>query len=160
MDIHSKSPQECSIEELNEFKTLVLEGGQVSTQGLPERIKRAEKLIFVKDEGCVGIGATKRPYDQYKNNVFKKAGVPSLAANYSLEVGWIYTSPSARGNGVGRKIMEFIVNAVGDSGCFATTRENNGVMRYLFEQYSFSMIGKKYASKNDDYSLLLYAYKP
>jgi len=160
MDIYSKSPQECSIEEINKFKTLVLEGGEVITQGLFERIKRAEKLIFVKDDDYIGIGAIKKPYDQYKNNVFKKAGVPSLAADYPLELGWIYTSPFAHGKGVGRKIVEFIVNAVSDSGCFATTRENNGAMHHLFEQYSFSILGKKYASENGDYSLVLYVYKP
>ena len=158
MNIYSKSPQKCSIKELSEFKALVLEGGEVRKRGLLKRIKRAESLFFVEDGKCIGIAAIKKPYDQYKNNVFKKAGVPNFADNYSLELGWIYISPSARGKGIGSKIMKLMINAVKDSGCFATTRENNKKMRYLFEQYSFSKLGKNYASENGDYFLTLYAY--
>jgi predicted GNAT family N-acyltransferase len=160
MHIYSKLPHECSIDELNEFKAMVAEGGEVVAKGLLERIKRAESLIFVKDVKCVGVGAIKRPYNKYKNKVFEKAGVPGRAVDYSLELGWVYISPSARGKGISHKIMEVIINAVGESGCFTTTREDNHAMHHLFARYSFSMLGEKYASVNGDYSLVLYGYNP
>ena len=160
MKIYSQPPGRCSVDELNEFELLVLEGDEVISQGLRQRIERAEKLLFVKDNALIGVGAIKRPYNNYKNNVFKKAGVPELADNYSYELGWIYTSISARGKGVGRKIMEAIINLVGNSGCFATTREGNDAMHYLFSQYSFEKLGKSYKSDNADYLLALYVSKP
>lgn len=79
MEIQSKIPSECTKDELNEFHSLVIEGGEVSPIGLPERIKQADRLIFVRDESvCIAVGALKRPNDNYKNNVFKKAGVSHL----------------------------------------------------------------------------------
>ena len=56
--------------------------------------------------------------------------------------------------------MQSIIEAIGSSGCFATTREDNDAMHYLFEQYGFSKIGEKYKSDNGDYSLVLYVYQP
>jgi len=160
MDIYSKQPDECTTEELNEFKSLVLEGGEVVEHGLLDRIKRADKLIFVTDKSVIGVGAIKKPYQQYKNNVFEKAGVPDMSVNFTFELGWLYTSPSARGKGVGRKLMQFIITLVNNSGCFATTRENNDAMHYLFQEYSFAKLGNKYSSDSGDYSLVLYANKP
>ncbi len=160
MEIYTKPPSQCSDKELNEFLALALEGGEVIAQGLLQRIQRAEELIFIKDDVLIGIGAIKRPYDNYKNNVFKKAGVLELAVNYSYELGWIYSLPSSRGKGVGRMIMETITRSVGDTGCFATTRENNGPMHHLFSQYSFSKLGTSYKSDNGYYSLVLYATNP
>jgi len=160
MEIYSQPPSQCSDSELNEFEALVLEGGEVIADGLQQRIKKAEELLFAKDNVLIGVGAIKRPYDSYKNNVFKKSGVPELAANYYYELGWIYTSLSSRGKGVGRKIMEAILNSVGNSSCFATTREDNDAMHYLFGQYSFEKLGNSYKSDNAAYSLVLYARKP
>ncbi len=55
MEITTKSPNECSSRELSEFEALVLEGGEVIADGLRERIKRAKKLIFVKDTHINGV---------------------------------------------------------------------------------------------------------
>lgn len=156
MDIITKTPNECSSSELSEFRALVLEGGEVVTEGLIERIKRAEKLIFVNDKKCIGVGAIKRPYDVYKNKVFKKAGVSNLAKEYLFELGWILS----RRKGVGNIIMQSIIASIGNSSCFATTRENNDAMRHLLNKYGFSVTGEKYKSDNGEYSLVLYAYKP
>jgi len=156
MDIITKTPNECSSSELSEFNALVLEGGEVVAEGLLERIKRAEKLIFVKDKNCIGVGAIKRPYDIYKNKVFKKSGVLSLANEHIFELGWILS----RRKGVGNIIMQSIIATIGNSSCFATTRENNGAMHHLFNKYGFAEAGEKYKSDNGEYSLVLYVYKP
>ena len=161
MDIYTKHPSNCSSEELAQFETLVLEGGEVIPQGLSARIMNAESLIFVRDEmSCIAVGALKRPNENYKNSVFKKAGVLNILDGYPFEIGWIFASPEARGKGVGRAIMNAIINIVGESGCFATTRQDNKVMQHLFEQYSFRQLGNDYPSKNGNYRLILYGYKP
>ena len=161
MEIQAKYPSECTKDELREFEALVIEGGEVSPIGLSDRIKQANTLISVRDNSaCIAVGALKRPIENYKNNVFKKAGVFHLVQQYPFELGWVFSSPSALGKGVGRIIMDTIVNLVGNKGCFATTRLNNEVMHHLFDQYSFFRVGNEYPSKNGDYSLILYTYKP
>ncbi len=156
MDIITKTPEECSSSELSEFYALVLKGGEVVAEGLHDRIRRAEKLIFVKDKECIGIGAIKQPYDSYKNKVFKKSGVPNLTNEHIFELGWILSQRK----GVGNIIMQSIVSAIGNSSCFATTRENNGAMHHLFGKYGFVDAGEKFKSDNGKYSLVLYVYKP
>lgn len=161
MDIYTKQPNECSEDELAQFETLVLEGGEVIPQGLSGRIKNARNLIFVRDKSSfIAIGALKRPNENYKKDVFKKAGVPEFIDGYTFEIGWLYASPSARGKGVGKAILKLIVNIIGESTCFATTRQNNEVMHHLFEQYSFVKLGNEYPSNNGNYHLILYGYKP
>jgi ribosomal protein S18 acetylase RimI-like enzyme len=161
MNIFTKQPSECSEDELAQFEALVLEGGEVTPQGLSERIKKAKNLIFVRDEtSCIAIGALKRPNENYKNDVFQKAGVPKLLDGYPFEIGWIYASPSARGKGVGKAILKVIADILEESGCFATTRQDNEVMHHLFEQYSFLRLGNEYPSNNGNYHLILYGYKP
>jgi ribosomal protein S18 acetylase RimI-like enzyme len=56
--------------------------------------------------------------------------------------------------------MQSIIASIGNSSCFATTRENNDAMRHLLNKYGFSVTGEKYKSDNGEYSLVLYAYKP
>jgi len=161
MEIYLKPPHQCTDSELKEFEALVINGGEVIAQGLPRRIKKAKKLVFAMENNrCIGVGAIKQPSDNYKRTVFEKAGVPELANGFSLELGWIYVPVSARGIGVGRKIMEAIVNSIGSSSCFATTRKNNGAMHHLFGQNSFSKLGNSYLNNGGNYRLVLYSNKP
>ena len=160
MKTYSKSPNDCTPQELNDFESLVLEGGEVIAYGLLDRIKIAKKLIFVHSDACIGVGAIKLPNEHYKNNIFKKAGVAGLAGNYSLELGWLFASHTARDKGVGNKLMQYTTNAIKNTTCFATTRDNNDVMHHLLTKHSFTKLGKKYKSGNGDYSLVLYVYSP
>jgi len=160
MELLTKTPNECTNQELSEFKELVLDGGGVMAEGLLDRIKSAENLIFVRDGKCIGVGAIKRPYGHYKKSVFKKTGVSNISNDYLFELGWVYASPSSREKGVGRRIMEAIIKSIGNAGCFATTREDNNAMHYLLEQYGFLKVGKKYKSNSGNYSLVLYVYQP
>ena len=61
MERISKAPSDCSKEELDTFERLVIAGGEVSPEGLRQRIQRVEKLIFIYDGECVAIGAIKNP---------------------------------------------------------------------------------------------------
>ena len=46
MEIIVKLPSECLDQEINEFISLVNEGGEVDPSGLEERVRRAKKLFF------------------------------------------------------------------------------------------------------------------
>jgi len=156
MERISKAPSDCSKEELDTFERLVIAGGEVSPEGLRQRIQRAEKLIFIYDGECVAIGAIKKPNAGYKAGVFKKSKVTEQR-EYKHELGWLYVSSAARGKGYGRALMEAIKELLAETPCFATTREDNEPMHYLFSQFGFSRLGQPYKSQNGDYLLTLYA---
>ncbi|WP_286822743.1 MULTISPECIES: GNAT family N-acetyltransferase [unclassified Idiomarina] len=151
-----KSPGDCSDAELKSFEKLVTEGGEVALAGLRERIRRAEKLVFINDDKCVAVGAIKNPNARYKARVFENSGAPEQS-RYEYELGWLYVSEAARGKGYGHALMESIVNSLSGRACFATTRENNASMFHLFSRFGFSKLGQPYKSESGDYSLVLYA---
>ncbi|WP_277372333.1 GNAT family N-acetyltransferase [Pseudomonas sp. AA-38] len=155
MERISKSPSACSKAELKTFERLVLAGGEVSQEGLRHRIKCAEKLIFINDDECVAVGAIKNPNAAYKAGVFKKSNAAEQN-KYRYELGWLYVSNAARGKGYGRALMEVIKELLAEKPCFATTREDNASMHYLFSQFGFSRLGQPYKSEHGDYLLTLY----
>jgi len=160
MEVLIKSPRECSENEIDKFKKLVQEGGEVTGIGLRRRIEQAERLVFIVNENkCVAIGAIKNPNKDYKRKVFSKAGVTEKCNQYKYEFGWLYVIPLERGKGLGHKIMNVVKKLIGSFGCYATTREDNDAMHHLLRQYSFVKLGSTYPSENG-YSLVLYGYRP
>lgn len=155
MEKIAKSPKDCTDAELESFEKLVAEGGEVAFAGLRQRILRAEKLVFINDGEFVAVGAIKNPNAGYKAGVFEKAGAPEQS-RYEYELGWLYVSNAARGKGYGRVLMESIIDSLSGKACFATTRQDNASMHYLFHQFGFSKLGQPYKSQNRDYSLVLY----
>lgn len=151
-----KGPKDCTDAELESFEKLVTEGGEVALAGLRQRIQRAEKLVFLNDGGFLAVGAIKSPNAGYKADVFEKSGAPEQS-RYEYELGWLYVSSAARGKGYGRILMESIIDSLSGKSCFATTREDNTSMQYLFDQFGFSKFGQPYRSQHGDYSLVLYA---
>lgn len=128
--IVSKSPDRCSADELRKFLDLVLEGGEVTPDGLEERIRNAEKLIFSIDgDYLIGIAAVKNPDQLYKQNLFQKARIGTNFEPYLYELGWIFVLPSSRGAGVPHTLVEAALAVSGNKGIFATTREDNIPMK-------------------------------
>lgn len=156
MEQVAKNPKDCSDAELESFEKLVAEGGEVALVGLRQRIQCAEKLVFIYEGECVAVGAIKNPNARYKTSVFEKSGAAECS-RYKYELGWIYISKAKRGKGYGRILMELILDSLSGKRCFATTREDNASMHYLFDQFGFSKLGQPYKSENGSYSLVLYA---
>ncbi len=150
-----KSPGDCSDAELKSFEKLVAEGGEVALAGFRQRIQRAEKLVFIRDGEYVAVGAIKNPNAEYVARVFEKSGA-SEQGKYKYELGWLYVSEAARGKGYGRTLMESIIHSLAGRSCFATTREDNASMHYLFNRFGFAKLGQPYQSENGSYSLVLY----
>lgn len=94
-----KSPRACSREELREFERLVRDGFDGSDESLPERIRRAHRLVFHRSpEGeLVAIAGLKAPTESYRVAVFDRAGAKSSPTDFELELGWVYVVPESRG---------------------------------------------------------------
>ncbi len=159
MDTIVKTPSDCTSSELDAFQKLVVEGGEVTPHGLRRRIEQAAALVFIIETECIAVGAIKNPNQGYKEEVFSKAGIAGKSDYYNYELGWLYVTPAARGKGLGNNLMQAVVSYLGNSGCYATTRENNQAMHCLLSKYSFSRLGVTYQSDNG-YSLVLYANNP
>ena len=156
MNIVTKHPSKCTEEEIQEFVSLVNEGGEVDSAGLSGRVKNAETLIFVRETKLIGIGSVKYPNENYKNRVFLKAGHEKEASNFELEIGYFYINSSFRGKGLSSKIMKEINNSLNGKNCFATTRTNHEVMLHILAKHGFHKLGEEYQSDNGDYKLVLY----
>lgn len=75
-----KWPSECSEGEIKDFFLFVKKSGEVSLYGLKDRIRRARCLAFYYEEDeLIGIVGLKRPNENYKNRIFKSAGVSGEA---------------------------------------------------------------------------------
>jgi len=156
MNVIVKSPSECSSDEIDFFLDLVLQGEEVAAAGLRNRIMNAYRLIFVCGETLLGVGALKFPIAGYRDRVFRKSGLSIENLGTILELGWIYTAAEARGQGVGRLIMEKALEELRGRRCFATTRADNAPMHHLLPEYGFEKQGKNYKSDSGDYELCLF----
>jgi len=156
MEIIVKLPSECLDQEINEFVELVNEGGEVDPDGLKERVGRAKKLFFLKNPSLVAVSAIKRFYQQYKNSIFKKAGCSEIAADYKLEMGWMYVKPDSRRNGFGKKMLEEIISQLSGISAYTTVRSNNHTMRHMLSSYGFNKVGTEYSSSRGNHKIILY----
>jgi GNAT superfamily N-acetyltransferase len=139
-------PSDMTADERQEFADLVRLGGEVATQGLPERIDRAITLITLrKDEALVGVAAIKAPSDDYRHDQFTKAGVPERANDYPTELGWIVVHEQYRGEGYARMLVETALAAAVDNGVYATTKSES--IRHILPDYGFIIQGSGYASE-------------
>ncbi len=148
-----KSPSECTELEISIFVKMTEDGGQVSSYKLREKIERAQKLVFIwNGDGCVAIAALKNPAVSYKDKVFKAAGLSEKSALYSFEIGYIYATVK----GVGNKLMEAVLEANNGAITFATTRDSNDAMQYLFPKFGFKKLGNSYKNESGEYLLGLF----
>ena len=150
-------PSEATKEQLANFKRMLLMGGEVAAAGLDEHIRRAEWLSFLFDDhgSLSGIGALKNPIEQYRANVFRKAGTPALAAKYPFELGWIYLVEAMRGRGYSKLLVKDLVARAGDASIYATTREENDPMIKALTGRGFDRVGHPFQSDLRPVSLIL-----
>ena len=152
-----KKPSECSATELQDFAALVLAGGEVEPVGLDERIKKAEALVFLTQDGCLkGIAAVKNPEQDHKNGVLEKAQASLQANEFSFELGWVFVFPSSRGIGLSHKLVQAALTATGGRAIFATSRSDNTPMHKVLNAHGFSRHGRAYASDRGNHNLVLF----
>lgn len=152
-----KHPSDCSKAELDAFEAFVKEGGEVNTQGLSERILRAQWLVFLLEGNgkYAGIAALKRPNDSYKKMVFAKAGTPCKPGDFLFEAGWLFVEPAYRGKRYSSLLLDAVIELAGADRVYATTREDNEFMRRTNRRCGLVDTGSPYKSEDGDYKLVL-----
>ena len=153
-----KKPSKCSKSELDSFDALVRKGGEVTGEGLRDRIKKAKWLVFLfeSDKTLAGVAALKEPTVSYKKKVFKKAGSQEDPDEYTFEAGWIYVEKQFQGRKYSRPLLEAVLKLAGEKQVYATTRENNERMQRTNLHYGLKQSGHSYASEEGNYNLILY----
>jgi RimJ/RimL family protein N-acetyltransferase len=146
--IKSKAPAACSREELRAFYDLVASEGEVKTDGLKDRISRAEVLAFLENGGrLVGVGALKRQHPNYRDKVFKKADAKSEARNFDLELGWVVVDKAHRGRGYSRLILDALLSRSGGRCVYATSASANQPMHKTLAACDFERDGQAWSSQ-------------
>lgn len=153
-----KAPAECSNSELAEFVDLVVAGGEVLRDGLPNRVRAAAVLAFaLLDDVLVGVAALKHPEAAYRERVSSKSGYPLPVEKFSYELGWIYISPAARRIGLSVSLVHALFARVGNSNVFATARSDNVAIHGSLVKVGFNAVGTPYKSTRGDYALQVFS---
>ena len=81
------------------FARLVRQGFPAA-QDLERRIRAARWLAFhyEADDTLAAVAALKAPPARHRKDIFAKADATASAADYDIELGWIYVAPAYRGN--------------------------------------------------------------
>jgi len=137
-----KKPSDCTKEELDKFMKLVSCGGQVTTNGLEARIKKCKALGFYYVDGeLVGVSALKQKDEETVKRTLKKAKVKTDNVPI-LELGYSYTKPKFRGQGINKMINDGLLGLVERERIYATT--DNDTMRKYLKARGFKKVGDSF----------------
>ena len=149
-------PTECTEAERQNFFSFIVAGREVTEQGLKERIKKAEALVFLKQDNVLkGIAAVKKPESSYQRRVFKKACATAQPGDFLFELGWVFVHPSSRGFGFSHKLVKAALGKF-SQGIFATSRSDNTLMHKTLKTHGFLSHGKAYTSTIGNHKLILF----
>ncbi|HIF9481877.1 TPA: GNAT family N-acetyltransferase [Photobacterium damselae] len=122
-------------------------GKQGKVQGnLATKADRCHLIAIAKmDNKPVAIGAIKQK--TVSDFSPAKADLEELNSQFSWEIGYLYTDPDYRGNGLAKRIVVSLLDIYGDDNLMASTElEENPQMVSILEQNGFSVHGKSWAS--------------
>ncbi len=86
--------------------------------------------------------------------MFRQAAARQNAAEYPLELGWVFVAPGYRGEGIAERLCRMLMARVPATGVFATTRPDNAAMMTILEALGFARIGAPY--RRGDEELVLF----
>jgi GNAT superfamily N-acetyltransferase len=142
-----KRPSECTVAEREVFAALVLAGGQVFAAGLPDRIAGADRLAFHYRSGAVvGVGGLKNLPLSYRDGIFRQAGSSLRAADFPLELGWVFVEPAHRGTGISGHLVQALMEGAGDRNVYAISHSDNHPIHKSLERHGFVREGTPYPS--------------
>jgi len=149
-----KHPSLCSDAEISAFQSLVRANGQASAARVPQ----SELLAFLhsSDGELIAVGAIKNPNPGYQQRVFATyAGLTDPSDTWPAhEVGFFSIAREYQGQGLGRRILQALINEMPHAPLFATTR-TPGMVRLLEEQ-GFAAVGKRWVTATEQVPLALY----
>ncbi len=154
-------PQLCSDAEIGAFCCFIRQGGEVDIAGLEGRVRQAKALVFLYvDRTLVGVAALKQPGKNYRDKVFKAAGVSDNSATFGLELGWVFVRPEHRGKHYSLVVSSAAIGQADGAPIFATTRTDNVNMNGTLEYLVFKKVGITWSSIDGEHKLVLYVLKP
>ena len=154
-------PGNCSPDQLDAFAELVLKGGQIRAIGLRETDNRAHWLGFhYEDDELAAIAALKRPTENYRDKVFRKAKASFPAGGFVAELGWVFTRPEFRGRGISHRLLQRLLEKAGQDNLFATTRGDNRWMQRLLQSLGFQPAGWPFPGTKGAHLLRLWVRCP
>jgi hypothetical protein len=137
--------EEISTEIAKTFVELLLKQGKVTNPTI-KKIKRCLKICYAEiDNEIAGIGAIKRktPSDFSK----AKANLPKLSADFTWELGYIYTLRKYEGNHIGSEIVDKLLAGLEHENLMASTEiEKNPKMVQILEKRNFVRHGNAWKS--------------
>lgn len=152
-----KSPAACSDAEIADFVSFVSAGGEVTLHGLEERIRSAERIVFLLESGCLlGTAGLKNPSNNHRNEVASLSHVPLSTQEFPFELGWVFILPSARGRHLSLPLCQPLVEFAADQGIFATSKTANVSMHRTLSKLGFFPAGAAYQSSFGNYQLQVF----
>ena len=153
MDYKIGEANEFSRAEINSFKKIVIDAGEVKGGAFDGLIYNNPILLFIPNTSNIeAVGALKIPNDSYKNKVFtnSKSGLESKEIKY--ELGWIVSLKE--GKGLGKMLTEILSKY--KPSIYATVRLKNNKMKHILEIFGFEQFGIPYKSDRGNYENILY----
>jgi GNAT superfamily N-acetyltransferase len=154
------TPSECSRYDLDRFRRMVLEAGEVQEAALDGLIARADTLAFLRVGGAiVGIGALKRPRHQHVRGVFRSAHAKNEASEFNFELGWLVVGKAHRGHSYSRRIVKALVTRAEGQKIYATSITTRIAMHKALIGSNFERAGLDWQSKHrPDERLFLFVH--
>lgn len=148
--IEIKQPSNCSEKEISDFSEKAKKGGKVKSEGLVNRIKNCELLAFCYyKEILVGISAIKKPNPKYIKDIIYKAKINRTVEDLPFEIGYSYTIPDFRRNGISRELKKELLKEMETrKGIIFSTTAIKSSQNFL-EEHGFKKVGEPYDGKND-----------
>lgn len=146
--VELKSPVDCSREEYDRLRQMVLDAGEVDEAGFDGRIARAEMLAFLRiGTATVGVGALKNPDQGYPEKLFKRANAKNVASPYTLELGWVVVDEAHQGRSLSRLIASELVAGAGGRKLYATSATARIAMHKALSACGFERDGGEWQSR-------------
>ena len=157
IQVFSRSPSECSENEIKDFMALVLAGGEVAAKGFQNRVSSAVSLVFLTIGCCLcGVAALKRPEASYRKRVSCSSDRLLTEQAFPYELGWVFVMPSARGHKFSVDLTREALAGAGTHGVFATSRTDNVVMHATLKKFDVLPVGRPWNSRHGDHELQLF----
>jgi GNAT superfamily N-acetyltransferase len=154
------SPAECSRGDLDRFRQIVLEAGEVQEAGLDGLIARADTLALLRVAGAIaGVGALKRPRQEHVRGVFKSAHAKTDVREFNFELGWVVIEEVHRGHSYSRRMVEALIPRAKGQKIYATSITTRIAMHKALTGCSFERVGVEWQSKlRPDEHLFLFVH--
>ena len=161
MDLHIKSPADCTPMQLKQFADQVRQGGKVINDGLETRMGHAKFLAFAYEgPKLIGVAALKNPDPHYREEVFNSTGSELNPYRFASELGWTYVNPPFRRRGVSKAMITALMTRVTTQAIFVTMQSNHSSMIRVLSQLGFRQEGRAYRSRRGSYPLVLFVSVP